>query len=264
MRSSPWPGDRHAQVARDRELGDAVAARVDAHEQDRVRAPRPAVGAAVGSEHERRRGVREQRAAGRERGPRARVDALVGVVHGAAELPVAVADPEQQHEQRSEHGEQDQAPGPQPPARAAARGRREGGGPAGAAAGPPAARRRPGALAAAPAGRSADRGVARAGGSSGGAAGRHDGRGRRRPGGVRSRALLDRVRGFIAPPAVDPERRLGVVPGHGGTLPALRGALERSHWDQLSVGRCSPSSRRRSATCATSRCGRSMRCARPT
>ena len=51
------PGDRHAQVARDRELVDAVALGVDAHEQDRVGAARSAVGAAVGAEHERRRGV---------------------------------------------------------------------------------------------------------------------------------------------------------------------------------------------------------------
>ena len=87
--------DRHAQVARDRQLRDAVGARVDAHEQDRVGAPGAAVRAPVGAEHERGRGVGEQRAPGRQRGARAGVDALVGGVERAAELPVAVADPEQ-------------------------------------------------------------------------------------------------------------------------------------------------------------------------
>ena len=87
-----------------------LRARVDAHEQDRVRAPGAAVGAAVGAEHERGGGVREQRAAGRERGARAGVDALVGVVQRAAELPVAVADPEHEQEQDAEHRERDQAP----------------------------------------------------------------------------------------------------------------------------------------------------------
>ena len=92
--------DGHAQVARDRELGDAVARRVDADEQDRVRAARPRGRAAIGAEHERRRGLREQRASRDERRARARVDALVGRVHRPAELPVAVADPEHEHEQR--------------------------------------------------------------------------------------------------------------------------------------------------------------------
>ena len=114
-------GDRDAQVARDRELRDAVACRIDAHEQDRVRAPRPAVGPAIGAEHERRRGVREQRAAGRQRRSGGLVDALVGVVQRAAELRVAVADPEHEREQHAEHQERDQAPeADAPPAGAAA------------------------------------------------------------------------------------------------------------------------------------------------
>ena len=61
-------------------------------------------------------------------------------------------------------------------------------------------------------------------GGAGGGVGRGlDGRARRRRRracGARPGALLDRVLGLTAPAAIDPERPLGVVPGHGGTLTA--------------------------------------------
>ena len=109
-------GDRHPQVARDRELGDTVAC------PDR-RGPAGSSPSALARCRTLGRirarassSVGEERAAGRERRACARVDALVGVVDRATELPVAVADPEQQDGQGAEHREHDQAPG-LPPSR---------------------------------------------------------------------------------------------------------------------------------------------------
>ncbi len=260
------PRDRHAQVARDRELGDAVGTRIDAHEQDRVRAARAAVRPAVRPEHERRGGIGEQRSARSEGRSRARIDAVVGVAQRAPELPVAVADPEREHEQDAEQRQHDHAPRAQPSSwtrrRTAPGGR---------------CRRAPRRL------------VLRQDDDAGTAARRRRAsrrwrsgrfaRGRIRPrrrlrryhrgGGrisrcIRSSALLDGIGGVRAPPAIDPERRLGIVPGHGVTLPAGESSLPVSVLPgliQATVGPCSRSSRRRSATFATSRCARSTRSA---
>ena len=242
--------------------------------------PDPVVGAPVGAEHERGGRVGEQRAAGHERRARGGIDALVGSVERAAELPVAVADPEPSRSRTPRTASVISRP--QRGRRRGGRGGRRVGGAVGSEGGRRAAApaRRP---AARPAG-SRRRALARPGAADGatrawtrvratGAAdsGRDGGSsaGGVSTGGAPSAAPA-RARCSIGSSASSPRARyvrngrLASSPGTAApyqrTARRARGHPSERTWSiRANVTACSRSSRRRSATCATSRCGRSMR-----
>ena len=110
--SNAVPGDLDAQVARDREVRDSVAARIGAHEHDRVRAAKTAPRARavrVRAQEQHVRRVREQRAVLRhERLPGRLAQALVRRLDAVLDGEVARDRPDD--EDRHEHEQDDGDP----------------------------------------------------------------------------------------------------------------------------------------------------------